>query len=220
MSQVDVLLGILAVEVDVVGRLAKVWGARHARVPIGDIKSTRVTDVPITVPLDGIRIGRLFNTLAVALLSCSVLLEPWRSTTSVGLGSTRLANCWGKGRLREGLRRWAIRWDPTDCVPGVRLVCWSTLGWKLGTASSPKPAKPASPGRGRTAAAGRGTAAIVSGVASAGIANVERDCVQSFYDLVEGGVCCVLDSSKVGELLFLALCGRGRCRGSQLALIC
>jgi len=53
-SQVDVLLGILAVEVDVVGRLAKVWGARHARVPIGDIKSTRVTNVPIVVMLDGI----------------------------------------------------------------------------------------------------------------------------------------------------------------------
>ena len=54
MSQVDVLLGILAVEVDVVRRLTKVWGARHARVPIGDIESTRVTSVPITVTLDGI----------------------------------------------------------------------------------------------------------------------------------------------------------------------
>ncbi len=40
MTQVDVLLGILAVEVDVVRRLTKVWGARHARVPIGDIKPT------------------------------------------------------------------------------------------------------------------------------------------------------------------------------------
>ncbi len=69
------------------------------------------------------------------------------------------------------------------------------------------------------AAAGRGTAAIVAGVASAGIANVERGCVQSFDDLVEGGVCCVLDSSKVGELLFLALCRRGSCRGCELALI-
>ena len=75
MSQVDVLLGILAVEVDVVRRLTKVWGARHACVPIGDIKPTRVTCVPITVKFDGIGIGLLLYTLAVALLSDSGL-EP------------------------------------------------------------------------------------------------------------------------------------------------
>ncbi len=99
----------------------------------------------------------------------------------MGLGPTGLADCWGEERLREDLSRLAIRRDPTDCVSWVRVL---RLGWERCTASSAKPAKPASSAQGRTAVADRGTAAIVAGVASAGIANVERNCVQSFNDLV------------------------------------
>ena len=179
MAQVDVLLGILAVEVDVVQRLTKVWGARHARVPIGDIKSTRVTCIPITVTLDGIGIGWYFITLADALLSCSGLVEPRRPKTAMGLGPTGLADCWGEERLREDLSRLAIWRDPTDCVSWVCvLMRWSPLGCKRCTALSAKPAS-----SGQTAAA-VGTATIVARVASAAIANIERNCVQSFNDLV------------------------------------
>ena len=177
MSQVNVFLDILVVEVDVVRCLTKVWGARHARVPIGDIKPTQVTCIPITVTFDGIGIGLLLYTLADALLYDSGL-EPRRPKMAMGLGPTGMADWLGEERLREDLSRLAIWRDPTDCFSWVCVLRWSTLGCKRYTASSAKPAS-----SGRTAAAG-GTAAIVAGVAPAAIANIEHNCVQSFNDLV------------------------------------
>ncbi len=97
----------------------------------------------------------------------------------MGLGPTGMADCLGKERLREDLSRLVIWRDPTDCVSWVCvLMRWSILGYKGCTASSAKPAS-----SGRTVAA-VGTAAIVAGVVSAAIANIERNCVQSFNDLV------------------------------------
>jgi hypothetical protein len=140
MAQVNVLLGILAVEVDVMRRLTKVWGACHAHVSIGDIKSTQVTCVPITITFDGIGIGLLLYTLANALLSGSGL-DPRRPKMAMGLGLTGMADCLGKERLREDLSRWVIWRDPTNCVSWVCvLMHWSTLGCKRCTALSAKPA--------------------------------------------------------------------------------
>jgi hypothetical protein len=47
MVQIDVLVGILAGEIDVVGWLAEVHGARHACVAISNTKSAGIADVPI-----------------------------------------------------------------------------------------------------------------------------------------------------------------------------
>ncbi len=96
MAQINVLLRILSVEVDVVCRLTQVWGARHARVSVGDIKPTRVACVPISVSLHGIGV----RGLIVLNLRC-------------GSGESRGSNDTLSGRADGGEDRWRY-----TCVGG------------------------------------------------------------------------------------------------------
>jgi hypothetical protein len=60
MAQVNILLGVLTIEVDIVRRLA-MSRASHACVPVGDIKSTRVASVPVGVMLCDVGVWHLLN---------------------------------------------------------------------------------------------------------------------------------------------------------------
>jgi hypothetical protein len=50
--QVDILLGILAHEIDAMQCLAQIGGACHAGVAIGHIKTTQLTHIPISIFLN------------------------------------------------------------------------------------------------------------------------------------------------------------------------
>jgi hypothetical protein len=51
MPQINILLGILMIKADLVRRLTKVRGARHADVSIGHVEATRVTNIPFGIML-------------------------------------------------------------------------------------------------------------------------------------------------------------------------
>jgi hypothetical protein len=145
MPQVDVLLRILAVEVDVVGGLTQVWGARHARVSVGNIETARIANVPICVSLDGVGVRRL-----LVIVACSIMCR--------GAGECREANepltgwfDWGQDR-QSVHRRWIA-------MRGSSSRRFAVVG---GYASGRKPI-PSSPDR---TARAIGTAAVVSSVAS------------------------------------------------------
>ncbi len=54
MPQVDVLLGILAIEPNVMCRVTQVGRAQHTRVSIGDVEAARVASIPIEIAFDDI----------------------------------------------------------------------------------------------------------------------------------------------------------------------
>ncbi len=85
MAQVDVLLGVLSGEIDVVGWMTEVEGACHAGVAVGDSETAGIARVPVTATLDGVRVGDFLAPLARTLLSHRASKHVTRRSDGMGL---------------------------------------------------------------------------------------------------------------------------------------
>ena len=79
MPQINILLRVLAVEVDVVRCLTQMRRAGHAGVPICYVETTRIACIPVCIPLHHIRIRLLHLSLYA---SCAAILR-WAVLSSV-----------------------------------------------------------------------------------------------------------------------------------------
>jgi hypothetical protein len=91
MAQVNILLGVLRIEVDIVHRLA-LSVASHACVPVWDIESTRIASVPVGEILCDIGVWHLLNVCihsasnVVAWRTCS--RKAWYTGYAMATGGT------------------------------------------------------------------------------------------------------------------------------------
>ena len=200
MAQVDVLLRILAIEVDIVRHFTEVRGAGHTRVTVGNVESTRVTHVPIGVLFHGIGVwGLLVLGPGAKLGESGEPNGPVRSVKSTpcrGWRTVRWDAARGAGRA-EG-----IALESTCSGSGRNCdTCW---GIRITSPSETSV-------RGATTSISSAASICATGTPTADT-NVECNSIQSFDDAVESGMGRILDRGEVCKLLFLSLHRGSGCR--------
>ncbi len=219
MAQIDELLCILMIESNLVYRLTQVRRTRHAGVAIGHIKSTRVTRIPVCIPLYNVGVR--------------LLLYLGRDS-----GSTRIPS--GESSLRTtgetacGICTWrTVLWNskcgtalelPRHTRGGIDGVCH-----RRGVTSLGEPTAVQGPTKRWATSTSLPTAAPITaaaasmtpktGKATTGIADIECDSIQSFNELVHSGMLGLLCRGKLGQLHLLTLTSHGCRRLGQLALV-
>jgi hypothetical protein len=144
MAQVNILLGVLTIEVDIVCRFA-LSGASHAYVSVWDIKSTRVASVPVGETLCDIGVWHLLN---VCIHSASNAVARWTCSRRGmvrglchGYRGNYVTSRWpaGKTKLGAGLeetRGMCWRKSPNMGKATTRVVSVTADGIHWRTASS------------------------------------------------------------------------------------
>jgi hypothetical protein len=131
MTQINILLGILSVKTNLVRRLTKVRGARHARVAIGHVDSARVTRIPIGIMLD--YIGKRL-LLDVGLCRGPTRNVPSRWTVPTIHHRGRGRTVWGNAACSIALETsWKNRGYADGAGHGGRktaLGVTSNIGWR------------------------------------------------------------------------------------------
>ncbi len=195
--QVDVLLGVLAIKPNLMCHLTQVGWARHTCVPITNVKTARVARIPIGISFDDIGIWGLDIVLCSwghAGMTGGHSIPTCRTVSSIHCrggtvrertaGITTLKSSWGTMRCAQhgatnvahGGRKTALGKTPT--VGDSTNVCWQAMTMALHVAATTSTAITTVPNVSTTA----------------GIACIERQSVHAVDELVEGPMCCILDS--------------------------
>jgi hypothetical protein len=218
MAQIDEL-HVLTIESNLVRRLMQVRRTGHAGVAIGHINFTRVTCIPVGIPLYhiGVRLllylGRYSGSTripsgesslrTIGETTCGICT--WRTVLWNSECGTSLESPWHTGGGIDGVcHRHGVKslGEPTAVRGPTKRWATSTL---LPTAVPV------------TAMAASTTAE--TGKATTGIADIECDSIQSFNELVHSGMLDLLRHGKLGQLHLLMMTSCGcRCLG-QLALV-
>jgi hypothetical protein len=219
MAQINELLRVLTIESNLVRRLTQVRRTQHAGVAIGHIKSTRVTCIPVGIPLYhvGVRLllylgwysgitripsreSSLWTTGETACGICTWRMVLWNSKCGIAL---ELPQHTGGGFdgvcLRHGVTSLG---EPTTVQGPTKRWATSML---LPTATPV------------TAAAASTT--TKTGKATTGFADIECNSILSFNELVHSGMLGLLRHGKLGQLHLLTLTSCGCCCLGQLALV-
>jgi hypothetical protein len=219
MAQIDELLHVLMIESNLVCCLMQVRRTQHAGVAIGHIKSTRVTCIPVGIPLYHVGVRLL---LYLGWYSGSTRI-PSREFSLRTTGETACGICTWRTVLWNSECGIALEL-PQHIRGGVDKVCH-----RRGVTSLGEPTAVQGPTKRWATSTLLPTAAPVmaaaasttteTGNATTGIADIECNSIQSFNELVHSGMLGLLHRGKLGQLHLLRLTSRGcHCLG-QLALV-
>ena len=226
MTQIDILLSVLAVKIYVMRCLPQMLRARHAGVSIRNVKTARIASIPICISLRYIRKRLLLALIRSLYASCATILW-WTLLSSIhsALGSKcRWYECWWScwatlltsKSLGKPASLWS-KWKSSSLWCGeIRKTPPHVLWWASTETSSATSAS-------LCAAASLALLkplGLKSLVASSRITRIERHCVQLRNDLMHCAVRGLLIGFDVRKLLRVALRCSSRCRCShQLTLV-
>jgi hypothetical protein len=203
-SQVNVLPGVLPVEIQIMRRLAKMRGARHAGVTIGHIKPTGVTCIPIGITFDGIGKWLLHRRLDAWCTRIPTVESATGRTVSSDHPDSSGRTVWRDTACGVALEStWHT--NGAGCHAGKPTKLGPTVGEHWSNTCIGRDPSTALKTTMTLTVTATTTMSSESADSAPGITHIEHNGVQSLDDVVQGGMGGVLRRSKVCQLHFLVV---------------